>query len=278
MVDDLVVDEYELLDVGGGARLERFGSRIVKRPHPSATGEPRAGSLWSQPSLTFEAGRGWTGPDDAAAWDVNVAGIRVELRPTPTGQVGLFPEQAPSWEWLRRRITPGMELLNLFAYTGVATLVAAAAGASVVHVDASRPTLAWARHNAELSGLGDRPVRWIVDDAAAFVARERRRGRRYDGVVLDPPSYGHGSRGRAWLLEDDLPSLLDGCSELIDGLGGFALLTAHTPRFGPDWLAMELAASIGAPQAGVERGPLLLTARTGATLDLGAFARWPGER
>ena len=278
MVDDLVVDDYELLDAGDGARLERFGSRVVRRPHPAATGERGDATVWNQPSLTFEPGRGWTGSDMAESWDVGVAGIRIELRPTTTGQLGLFPEQAPSWAWLRAQVTPRTEVLNLFAYTGAATLVAASAGASVVHVDASRPTMAWARRNAELSGLADRPVRWIVDDAAAFVAREIRRGRHYDGVVLDPPSYGHGSGGRAWRFEDDLASLLDGCAELIGDAEGFVLLTSHTPGFGPDWLAAELAASLGAPGAGVERGPLRLTARTGATLELGAFARWPGAR
>lgn len=276
MADDLAVDECELLDVGDGARLERFGTRVVARPNPAADG-PRADvALWSQASLTFEPGRGWTGETDP--WNVEVAGVRVELRPTPTGQVGLFPEQAPSWGWLRTRVAPGMAVLNLFASTGVATLVAASAGASVVHVDGSRPTVAWARRNADLSGVADRPIRWIVDDVAAFVAREVRRGRHYDGVVLDPPSYGHGAGGRAWRLEDDLAPLLDGCAELIGDQDGFVLLTAHTPGFGPDRLAEQLAAAIGAPRGAVERGPLRLAARTGATLDLGAFARSPGAR
>jgi 23S rRNA (cytosine1962-C5)-methyltransferase len=274
------MDDYELLDVGGSVRLERFGSRIVARPQPASTGERRDVALWSQASLTFEPGRGWTGSETAAPWEVSigVTGVRVELRPTPTGQVGLFPEQEPSWEWLRGRVASGMTVLNLFAYTGVATLVAAVAGASVVHVDASRPAVGWARHNAALSGISDRPIRWIVDDAAAFVARELRRGRRYDGVVLDPPSFGHGAGGRAWRLEDDLAPLLDRCSELTGDGDGFVLLTAHTLGFGPERLADELAGAIGAPAGGIERGPLRLTAATGATLDLGAFARWPGAR
>ena len=278
MADDLVVDDYELLDVGGGARLERFGSRVVVRPHPAATGHRTNRAPWSEASLTFEPGHGWRGRDAAAPWEVTVAGVNVELRATPTGQVGLFPEQSPSWEWLGNRVTPGMQVLNLFGYTGVATLVAAAAGASVVQVDASRPTIAWARRNADLSALADRPIRWIVDDASAFVAREVRRGRRYDGVVLDPPSYGHGSAGRAWRLEDDLGPLLEGCAKLIGGSDGFVVLTAHTPGFGPDRLAEELGAAMGVPAGDPERGPLRLTARTGATLDLGAFVRWPGAR
>jgi 23S rRNA (cytosine1962-C5)-methyltransferase len=276
VADDLVVDDYELLDVGDGARLERFGPRIIERPHPAVTVDRPNPALWSRASMAFEPGRGWTG--ETGPWIVGVAGVRIELRPTPTGQVGLFPEQAPSWEWLRGRVGPGVEMLNLFAYTGVATLVAAAAGASVVHVDASRPTVAWARHNAGLAGLADRPIRWIVDDVPAFVAREVRRARRYDGVVLDPPSYGHGPGRRTWHLEDGLAPLLDGCAELIGGRDGFVLLTAHTPGFGPERLAEELARAIGVPPRRVERGRLRLTATAGSTLELGAFARWPGAR
>jgi 23S rRNA (cytosine1962-C5)-methyltransferase len=277
IADDLDVDDYELLDAGDGARLERFGSRIVTRPHAAAERARRDPEAWSRASFAFQPGDGWTGPDEAIPWDVTLAGLRLELRPTSTGQVGLFPEQASSWEWLRDRTRSGTAVLNLFAYTGVATLVAAAAGASVVHVDGSRPTVAWARRNAELSGLTERPIRWIVDEAAVFVARELRRGRRYDGVVLDPPSYGHGAGGRSWRFEDDLAALLDQIAELVGG-GGFVLLTAHTPGFWPDRLAEELAVSVRAPVAGIERGPLTLTARSGATLDLGAFARWPGKR
>jgi len=278
IADDPDVDDYELLDAGDGARLERFGSRVVERPHPAAERGRRDPEAWSRASLAFHAGEGWIGPDAATPWDVAVAGLRLELRPTPTGQVGLFPEQAASWEWLHDRVGSGAAVLNLFAYTGAATLVAGAAGASVVHVDGSRPTVAWARRNAKLSGLAERPIRWIVDDATAFVARELRRGRRYDGVVLDPPSYGHGTGGRSWRFEDDLAPLLDQIAELVGGPRGFVLLTAHTPGFWPDRLAEELALSLGAPVAGIERGPLTLTARSGATLDVGAFARWPGKR
>jgi 23S rRNA (cytosine1962-C5)-methyltransferase len=272
------VDGYELLDVGGGARLERFGSRLVVRPHPAAIGERRTPAAWNDASLTYESRRGWTGPYNLETWQVRVDGLTVELRPTTTGQVGLFPEQQGSWEWLRNRVAQGMAVLNLFAYTGLATLVSAAEGASVVHVEASRPTVAWARRNADLSGLAGRPVRWIVDDAKGYVARELRRGRRFDGVILDPPSYGHGPRGRGWRLEDDLAPLLHQVAELVDAPKGFVLLTAHTPRFGPERLADELAASFGVPRGRIDRGPLQVTARTGAALELGAFARWPGTR
>jgi 23S rRNA (cytosine1962-C5)-methyltransferase len=272
------VDDYELLDVGGGARLERFGSRLVVRPHPAATGERRTPAAWSAASLTYVSVRGWTGPDTGDRWQIAIDGLIVELRQTETGQVGLFPEQQDSWTWLRSRVAQDVAVLNLFAYSGLATLAAAAEGASVVHVDASRPTVAWARRNAELSGLAGRPIRWIVDDAKAFVARELRRGRRYDGVVLDPPSYGHGPRGRGWRLEDDLAPLLHQVAELVDAPNGFVLLTAHTSGFGPEQLADMLAGPVGVSRARIDRGPLQVTARTGATLELGAFARWPGAR
>ena len=277
MADDGRVDDYELLDVGDGMRLERFGERIVVRPHPAATGERRTPAAWNDASLTYDSRRLWTGPENIDPWQVRVDGLTVELRPTTTGQVGLFPEQQDSWEWLQNRVAQGMVVLNLFAYTGLATLVTAAEGASVVHVDASRPTVAWARRNAGLSGLAGRPVRWIVDDSRAFVARELRRGRLFDGVILDPPSYGHGPRGRGWRLEDDLAPLLRQVAELV-GAKGFVLLSAHTQGFGPEQLADVLAAPFAVSRAMIDRGPLQVTARSGATLELGAFARWPGAR
>jgi len=279
---------HSLLDFGEGGRLERWSDVVLARPDSRAIGRRSlAAEAWNGAGATFEGrvggdragGGGWRAhrplPD---RWPVDHAGLRFLVGCAPSGHTGLFPEQAASWVWLRDHVASGATVLNLFAYTGAATLVAGAAGASVVHVDGSRPTVAWARRNAALSGLAERPIRWIVDDAAAFVARELRRGRRYDGVVLDPPSYGHGAGGRSWRLEDDLLPLLDQVAELVGGPRGFVLLTAHTPGFWPDRLAEELAVSLGAPDAGIERGPLTLTARSGATLDLGAFARWPGKR
>ena len=277
------MDEYELIDVGGGARLERFGERLVDRTHPGAYGDRADPGAWADATLFHVPGEGWHGVDAADPWTIRLHGLTVELRATDTGQVGVFPEQAPSWDWLERAVrartdgehTPAV--LNLFAYTGLSTLVAAAAGATVAHVDASRPAVTWARRNAELSGFADRPIRWLVDDAASFVARELRRGRTYDGVVLDPPSYGHGRGGRAWRLEDDLEVLLAQCARLVRDRGGFVLLTAHTPGFGPAELSAALARSLRVPVAGIEAGNLDLTARSGRRLELGAYARWPGE-
>jgi 23S rRNA (cytosine1962-C5)-methyltransferase len=166
-------------------------------------------------------------------------------------------------------------VLHVFAYAGLASLAMAAAGAAVTHVDSSRPTVAWARANAERSGLADRPLRWIVDDALAFINRELRRNRRYDGLVLDPPSYGHGPRGQDWRLERDLPTLLAGSARLL-APNGFVLLTAHSPGFDGDRLASELGSAVRSTATQIERGELAVATDDGRRLELGAFARWPG--
>ena len=214
-----------------------------------------------------------------------IAGLTLELRPTAAGQVGLFPEHAAMLPWLRDRVTERTAdhpaggdrpaVLNLFAYTGLASIAAAEAGASVVHVDAARPTVTWARRNAELSGSGDAPIRWIVDDARAFTAREVRRGRRYDGIILDPPSYGHGPGSAAWQIDRDLPLLLDACARLL-APDGFALLTAHSDGYGQGRLEGELAIAFGRPARAVDSGPLGLETADGRRLELGAFARSAG--
>jgi 23S rRNA (cytosine1962-C5)-methyltransferase len=278
---------YALLDVGGGARLERFGARVTDRPHPGALGARGDPAAWREADLRFDRDRGWSGDADIAEpWAIEVDGLTLELRATEAGQVGLFPEHAAMLTWLRDRVAervpaeagPAAEpptVLHLFGYTGLVTLALAAAGASVVHVDASKPTVGWARRNAERSSLTDRPVRWIVDDAVAFTEREIRRGRRYAGIVLDPPSYGHGPGSGAWRIEDDLPALLAATGGLLDP-DGFILLTAHTAGFDEDRLADEIGRALRRPASAIEAGPLELATTDGRTLALGAFARSPG--
>jgi len=270
---------YELLDLGGGARLERFGERTVERPHPAALGPRRDAGPWHAADLRWDRDRGWLG--DAAArrpWPIELDELTLELRPTPAGQVGLFPEHAAMLSWLRSRVAlagDAPEVLNLFAATGHATLALAARGATVVHVDASRPTVAWARRNAERSGLADAAIRWIVDDVPAFAEREDRRGRRYAGILLDPPSYGHGPRSGSWRIERDLPALLDTCSRLLEPTG-FVLLTAHTESFPAARLGDALVTSLGRSRSALETGRLAVATADGRRLELGAFARWSG--
>ena len=269
---------HELLDAGDGRRLERFGELVVDRPTPAAEEPRRDPDAWASADLRFDRYAGWSSvaDDEPKPWLVTDGDLQLELRPTETGQLGLFPEQSLNRAWVRAAVEElGGEprVLNLFAYTGAMTLAAVSARAAVAHVDGSRPAVAWARRNAELSGLADRPIRWLVDDVETFVGREIRRDRRYDAVVLDPPSYGHGARGATWRLEERLDSLLDGCAELTGDDPAFALLTAHTPGFGPERLADALADAFGRRPAEVEVGELGLRARSGAQLRLGAWAR-----
>lgn len=272
----------ELIDFGDAARLERFGDRVVDRPHPGAFGARRDPGAWLDADLRYDRDGGWSGPAAGLGeWSVEVDGIPLLLRPTDTGQCGLFPEHREMLPWLRDRVAAHVEMdatitvLHLFAYTGLATLTMAAAGAAVTHVDSSRPTITWARRNAEAAGLADRPIRWIVDDARRFVEREARRGRRYAGLVLDPPSYGHGAGGRAWRLETDLEPLLGICHGIL-APGAFVLLTAHTAAFDPDRLASALARTRRIPPTTVESGDLGITSVDGRRLELGAFARVAG--
>jgi 23S rRNA (cytosine1962-C5)-methyltransferase len=274
------VGGYELIDAGDGRRLERFGEVVVDRPAPMVEEAPRNPAAWARADLRFDRYVGWTAISDGdpQPWTVTEGDLVFELRPTETGQVGLFPEQAPNRAWVRdaiARVGGSPQILNLFGYTGAMTLSAAAAGASVTHVDGSRPTVAWARRNAELSELADRPVRWIVDDVERFVAREQRRDRLYDAAILDPPSYGHGGRGGGggWRREQRLAGLLERCADMTGDDPVLVVLTAHTPGFGPDRLAGELAIAFRRSRNDVEAGELGIRATSGAHLRLGAFAR-----
>ncbi len=277
-----VVDDYELLDVGGGARLERFGDHITDRPHGGALADRREPRRWADADLRFDRDGGWSGPGMADAttdWSIRIHDVTMDLRPTEAGQVGLFPEHADRLGWLieraAARLAAGRDatVLNLFAYTGLATIALAGVGARVTHVDASRPSVAWARRNATRNGLDDRPIRWIVDDARTYAGRELRRDRRYDGVVLDPPTYGHGAGGtKAWRLDDDLPALLTTVAGLL-APDGFVLLTSHTEDYGAERLSALATDAVDPRRSGsYGYGDLELVSAAGTTLALGAYA------
>lgn len=272
---------YELLDAGDGRRLERFGDRLVDRPAPGATARRRAPDLWPAADLRFDVGPGWTSRADVATpWQLVLADLRLELRATSSGGVGLYPEHGANLAWLTDAIRGRVgsadppAMLNLFAHTGLATLAAARAGAAVAHVDAARSSVAWARRNATLNDLADRRVRWLVDDAEAFVEREARRGRRYAGLVLDPPSSGHARAGR-WTLRDDLPRLLVACAG-ITAADGFVLLTAHSTGLAGEDLAGMLREAFGDRAVRTTVRRLAITAATGASLELGWAATFGG--
>ena len=275
-------DQYQLLDFGDGRKLERFGPYVIDRPSPACEGRrPANRNLWHSADACFErtgeqSGR-WS-PAGALpeSWTVEHAHFAFELRATPFGHVGLFPEQASNWDWLAERVSQSgrpLKVLNLFAYTGGATLACAAAGAQVVHVDAARNVVQWARRNAAASGLAEAPIRWLVEDAVRFVRREAQRQSTYDGVVLDPPSYGHGPRGESWKIDADLMPLLTDCVRLTRGRLAFLLLTCHTPG----WDAARIGRLVHA--AGIGRmslEPLVLVSNDGRQLPSGVVARCLG--
>ncbi len=230
--------DYELLDTGAGRKLEKFGSITLVRPEPQATWLPSLSEeSWNRANGSFVAlprsknGEWKFAPDVPQRWQMRRENLSFWVEPTPSGHLGVFPDQASHWDWLASLIafapTP-LRVLSLFGYTGLATLACAAAGARVTHVDASRKAIKWARENQTLSQLEDRPIRWLVDDAQAFVAREIRRGRTYDGLILDPPRFGRGPKGEIWRLEESLPALLRQCRKLLSPAPLFVLLNTYT--------------------------------------------------
>ncbi len=290
--------QYQLLDFGQGRKLEQFGPLILDRVSPAAEGEELSDpASWQQSHFRFlrqRADQGQWVANQAlpaelgrlqkdglpAPWVIQHKELQLELSLTPSGHVGLFPEQAINWDWLSRQLAAGkkpLKVLNLFAYTGGSTLTAAASGAEVVHVDAARNTVAWARRNAELCGLEKAPIRWICEDCLKFVQRELRRGNQYDAVIMDPPSYGHGPEGQSWKIERDLGPLLDACAELTRDGRRFMLLTCHSPGYGPAELHALLTDHVfGSCQQGGDASLLTIESVDGRGLPSGVVARWPG--
>lgn len=243
--------DFYLADFGEGRRLDAIGDYFVDRPCPAADGiVRRQPSHWDEAHARFVRQGGSGGEwSFAKPWPVDavwsVCGIRLQLRPTPFGHLGVFPEQLDNWLWLQQFLPPlpARRVLNLFAYTGGSSLVAAAAGAEVVHVDAARPNVEAAKINAELSELSSAPIRYLTEDARKFVARELRRGNHYDVIILDPPAYGHAAQGKAWRLERDLWPLLEGCIKLLSKDHGALLCTGHS-QLGPPEIIQWLHQSV----------------------------------
>jgi len=282
-----------LVDFGGtagrGRRLELLGGVLVDRPLPQATGPRRLPHAWASAGAIFGSGAGrpaWrfprTPPDPwRAALDVGPATLSLEVRPAPSGQVGVFLEQAEQWRWLTGVVPRGGTVLSLFGHSGAASLALAAAGADVVHVDASRQAIGLARRNAEASGLDRLPIRWVCEDAVAFVARQARRGARVAGAVLDPPSWGHGPRGQAFAIDRDLAPLVAQVARLLEPPGGPLLVTCHSPGWRHDRLQATLLGSLeaaGFDHGAAVSGPLVCTDASGRRLRLGDFARWTPAR
>jgi 23S rRNA (cytosine1962-C5)-methyltransferase len=277
--------DYALIDSGDGRKLERYGRFRVVRPEPQCLWRPRLSAAdWDgadavfDPSDDEEAGN-WrfrTGP--IAPFPLAWNGVKFQGQLTSFRHLAFFPEQAANWAWLKGRVEaagPGAKVLNLFGYTGVASLVCAAAGAAVTHVDASKRAIGWARDNAALAGLEDRPIRWICEDARRYVQREVRRGSRYDGIILDPPKYGRGPNNEVWRLFEHLPELSRLCAELLSENASFILLNAYAARISGVALAHLLAQDLNDRGGRIDWGELALQEEAGDRLiGLSFYARW----
>ena len=286
--------DYALLDSGNGQKLERFGGFTFVRPEPQAMWAPRRpDSDWQAADGRFVASQGRGDDDDAGGWTlssdlpdhwpVSYDGLRFRARPTPFRHLGFFPEQAPHWNWCAGLIGDFMarhgrapRILNLFAYSGVASLHAARAGAEVAHVDASRKAIAQAFENRDEAGLGDSPIRFITEDAGRFVEREIRRGRSYDGILLDPPKYGRGPKGERWHIETDLVPLLRGCRDLLSDTPLFLLLTIYAIRASSQAAHYALADLMAGSVGLISSGELVSveTAENPRIVSQANFARW----
>jgi 23S rRNA (cytosine1962-C5)-methyltransferase len=273
---------WGLIDCGNGRKLERYGPIAVVRPEPQAMWPP-ARDEWD-PDATFvpgsdeEGGGRWVQHRPVPSqWPLSRDDVKFSASLTPFRHLGFFPDMAPQWDWMRAR-APDAEVLNLFGYTGVGSLILSEAGARLVHVDASKKSVEQGKENAKLSGLDDKPIRWIVDDASKFTAREVRRGRRYDGILLDPPKFGRGPTGETWRLEENLAPLLADCRKLMDENSRFLVLTVYAVRMSA--LAIgELVKQTFADLGGsVEMGEMAVREEArGLLLPTAIFARWSGD-
>ena len=276
--------DYELLDCGSGEKLERWGSYTLVRPDPQAIWQTeRHHRGWQKPDARYSrsssGGGAWETKHIPERWTVNYGALTFNIKPMNFKHTGLFPEQAANWDWARQQITAAgrpISVLNLFAYTGAATVACAKAGASVCHVDAARGMDAWARENAASSGLADAPIRWIVDDCAKFVEREIRRGKTYDAIIMDPPSYGRGPGGEVWKLEENLFPFVKLCARVLSDKPLFVILNSYTTGLAPSVLGYILQMLVGKRFGGrVTWDELGLPCTdSGMALPCGATGRW----
>jgi len=272
-------DDWGLLDCGNGQKLERYGSFRVVRPEPQAMWAP-ARDDWDSdatfvPGSDEEGGGRWVQHRPVPRqWELGRDGVRFNASLTPFRHLGFFPDMAPQWDWMRSRAAAA-DILNLFGYTGVGSLLLIEAGARVVHVDASKKSVEQGKENARLSGMDERPIRWIVDDAGKFTAREVRRARRYDGILLDPPKFGRGPEGEVWRLEENLAPLLADCRKLLDANSRFLVLTVYAVRMSALAIGELVRQTLGDLGGTVEVGEMAVREEArGLLLPTAIFARW----
>lgn len=261
---------YQLLDSGDGQKLERFGEYTLMRPCAQAVWRP---TLKTSADAVFNRDEKWAFHKKLPkSWNVMQGGVEFQIAPTDFGHLGLFPEHADLWEGMRPLIKKGCRVLNLFAYSGGVTLAAAQEGAEVCHLDASKGMVDWARENGALNHLQKAPIRWIVDDALKFLRREKKRESFYDGIVLDPPTFGRGSQGEVFKIERDIIPLLKLCSELLTKKPLFVIFSCHTPGFTPLCLRHLLGQTM--PKGSIEVGEMALHSPGTLAIPSGSFAKW----
>lgn len=277
--------DYEVIDTGDGEKLERWGDIILRRPDPQIIWpKKQETNEWRQVHGHYHRSSSGGGSWDMKKpiperWTIGYENLKFHIKPTSFKHTGLFPEQAANWSWMMDKIKGAnrpISVLNLFAYTGGATVAAAYAGASVVHVDAAKGMVQWAKENVQLSGLSDRPVRFITDDVFKFVQREIRRGNRYDAIIMDPPSYGRGPNGETWKLEQNLHPFLESCMEIISDNPLFMLINSYTTGISPTVLRNMLTMTMSAKYGGtINAGEIgLPITRSGLNLPCGILGRW----
>ncbi len=276
--------DFEVIDTSSGEKLERWGDVILARPDPQIIWNTPKGPAWKNANARYQRSSSGGGQWDNKSmnkdnWCINYGPLTFKISPTGFKHTGLFPEQAVNWDFMADKIRNAgrpISVLNLFAYTGGATIACAEAGAKVCHVDASKGMVAWARENAQLSGLQDKPIRWIVDDCKKFVEREIRRGNKYDAIVMDPPSYGRGPGGEVWKLEEAVFPLVELCSQVLSDKPLFFLLNSYTTGLSPSVMEYIIGVTVGKKYKGKlsssEIG--LPVTQTGFVLPCGSTAMW----
>ncbi|MFR8048798.1 class I SAM-dependent methyltransferase [Fusicatenibacter sp.] len=275
--------DYEVLDTSGGEKLERWGDYLLVRPDPQVIwNTPKDLPGWRKMNGHYyrssKGGGEWEFFDLPKQWEIAYKDLRFNLKPFSFKHTGLFPEQAVNWDWFSDKIKNAgrpVKVLNLFAYTGGATLAAAAAGAAVTHVDASKGMVNWAKENAKSSGLEAAPIRWLVDDCMKFVEREIRRGNHYDGIIMDPPSYGRGPKGEIWKIEDSIYDFIKLCTQILSDTPLFFLVNSYTTGLAPAVLTYMLSTELKRFGGHVDSQEIgLPVTKTGLVLPCGASGRW----
>lgn len=283
------LSHYTLVDSGDGRKLERFGPYLLSRPCSQAVWKPQlSGNEWAQADAIFsrEQENKWIYRRQLPSeWQIEVSGVQFKISPTDFGHLGIFPEQKPFWEWIQSTVRDNVtsdfkpRVLNLFAYSGGSTLAAAAGGAAVCHLDASKGMVTWARENAALNHLDKAPIRWIIEDVQKFLGRELKRGSRYEGIILDPPSFGRGAKGEVFKIEETIISLLDDCCKLLSDNPLFMLFSCHTPGFSPLVMQHLTEQAMQGRKGSISVGEMALLGE-GRTFDVpsGTYAKWEATR